>query len=167
MVDPSANTKTELKENRSSQNLPALQEQLSVERKKDARSLSPTQFRKFFEQNFPLPAESNRKPSNPTIQTTNPKQGQHQIRPVNHLVTRIGMNTQPDFLLRGPIPLKPKTHPIYDDYIITKQVLGLGISGKVISCTHKQTKIKYALKVFMGLFRDLKGMCFFLNTKLK
>lgn len=157
MVDPSANTKTELKENRSNQNLPALQEQLSLERKKDARSLSPTQFRKFFEQNFPLPAESNRKPSNPAIQT-NPRLVQQQNRPVNHLVTRIGMNTQPDFLQRGPIPLKPKTHPIYDDYIITKQVLGLGISGKVISCTHKQTKIKYALKVFMGLFKDLKGM---------
>lgn len=44
------------------------------------------------------------------------------------------------------IMLKPKTNPIYDDYVITKQVLGLGISGKVLCCTHKQTGIKYALK---------------------
>jgi serine/threonine protein kinase len=42
--------------------------------------------------------------------------------------------------------LKPKTNPIYDDYLISKEVLGLGISGKVLSCTHKQTKVKYALK---------------------
>lgn len=42
--------------------------------------------------------------------------------------------------------LKPKTNPIYEDYIITKEVLGLGISGKVLSCTHKQTRQKFALK---------------------
>jgi serine/threonine protein kinase len=42
--------------------------------------------------------------------------------------------------------LKPKTNPIYDDYLISKEVLGLGISGKVLSCTHKQSKVKYALK---------------------
>jgi len=53
---------------------------------------------------------------------------------------------QPDFQIRGPVSLRPKTNPIYDDYIITKQVLGLGISGKVISCTHKKTNVKYALK---------------------
>jgi hypothetical protein len=43
--------------------------------------------------------------------------------------------------------LKPKTNQIYDDYFISKQVLGLGISGKVLSCTCKRTQAKYALKV--------------------
>jgi hypothetical protein len=45
------------------------------------------------------------------------------------------------------LALVPKTKPIYEDYIISKDVLGMGISGKVLSCTHKQTKVKYALKV--------------------
>ena len=48
--------------------------------------------------------------------------------------------------LKPIMALKPKTNPIYDDYLISKEVLGLGISGKVLSCTHKQTKVKYALK---------------------
>lgn len=48
--------------------------------------------------------------------------------------------------------LKPKTNPIYEDYIISKQVLGLGISGKVLCCVNKQTKVKYALKVSCDSF---------------
>jgi hypothetical protein len=43
--------------------------------------------------------------------------------------------------------LAPKTNQIYDDYVISKTVLGLGISGKVLCCTSKTTKKKYALKV--------------------
>ena len=43
--------------------------------------------------------------------------------------------------------LKPKTNQIYDDYFISKEVLGLGISGKVLSCTCKKTQTRYALKV--------------------
>jgi hypothetical protein len=43
--------------------------------------------------------------------------------------------------------LRPKTNPIYEDYIISKQVLGMGISGKVLSCVNKKTNQKYALKV--------------------
>jgi mitogen-activated protein kinase-activated protein kinase 2 len=42
--------------------------------------------------------------------------------------------------------LRPKTHPVYDDYTITKEVLGLGISGKVWTCFNKQTNRKYAIK---------------------
>lgn len=41
----------------------------------------------------------------------------------------------------------PKRTPITDDYEITKQVLGLGINGKVVECFSKQNKEKYALKV--------------------
>ena len=43
--------------------------------------------------------------------------------------------------------LKPKTNQIYEDYTIQKQVLGLGISGKVLSCVNNVTKQRYALKV--------------------
>ena len=43
--------------------------------------------------------------------------------------------------------LKPKTNQIYDDYFISKEVLGLGISGKVLSCTCKKTQSRFALKV--------------------
>lgn len=42
--------------------------------------------------------------------------------------------------------LRPKTNQIYDDYYISKEVLGLGISGKVLSCKCKKTQQKYALK---------------------
>jgi hypothetical protein len=53
--------------------------------------------------------------------------------------------TQREQLTR-PMSLKPKTNPIYEDYVISKTVLGLGISGKVLGCVNKQTKQKYALK---------------------
>ncbi len=43
--------------------------------------------------------------------------------------------------------LVTKTTAITDDYILlTKREIGSGISGKVILCQHKVTKIKYALK---------------------
>ena len=51
-----------------------------------------------------------------------------------------------------------KKNAITDDYEISKKVLGLGINGKVLECTHKQTKEKYALKV---------GACNFFNFFLK
>lgn len=38
------------------------------------------------------------------------------------------------------------TH-LVDDYEISNTVLGLGINGKVVQCTHRQTNQKYALKV--------------------
>ena len=48
--------------------------------------------------------------------------------------------------------LKPKTNSIYDDYVISKQVLGVGISGKVLVVSHKSTQEKYALKVCFAVF---------------
>lgn len=42
--------------------------------------------------------------------------------------------------------LQPKTNQIYDDYVISRTVLGLGISGKVLCCTSKTTQKRYALK---------------------
>ena len=54
----------------------------------------------------------------------------------------------PDYRIESRnMALKPKTNQIYDDYYISKQVLGLGISGKVLVCTSKRTQAKYALKV--------------------
>ena len=43
--------------------------------------------------------------------------------------------------------LKPKRNPITDDYKLSHTVLGLGINGKVVQCTHKTTERKCALKV--------------------
>lgn len=58
---------------------------------------------------------------------------------------------QPEFLNKlNSFPkrmvLKPKTNQIYDDYFISKKVLGLGISGKVLSCTSKTNQKSFALK---------------------
>lgn len=41
----------------------------------------------------------------------------------------------------------PKRTPITDDYEITKQVLGLGINGKVVECFSRASKEKFALKI--------------------
>ncbi|KAJ8930858.1 hypothetical protein NQ314_016277 [Rhamnusium bicolor] len=43
----------------------------------------------------------------------------------------------------------PKRTPITDDYEITKQVLGLGINGKVVECYNRNSKEKYALKILV------------------
>ena len=45
-----------------------------------------------------------------------------------------------------------KTWPITNDYnLYEKIVLGKGISGKVISCVHKETGERFALKVCLDL----------------
>jgi len=43
--------------------------------------------------------------------------------------------------------LQPKKQHITEDYVLSSQVLGLGINGKVIECTSKADGQKYALKV--------------------
>ena len=43
---------------------------------------------------------------------------------------------------------KAKTVPITDEYYIGKNVLGLGISGKVVECFNIKTNEKFALKVW-------------------
>jgi hypothetical protein len=40
-----------------------------------------------------------------------------------------------------------KTYLITNDYTLEKAVLGIGISGKVLSCCHNITGERYALKV--------------------
>lgn len=42
---------------------------------------------------------------------------------------------------------QPKTSPITDDFEISNTVLGLGINGKVVQCSNRQTGHIYALKV--------------------
>ena len=44
-------------------------------------------------------------------------------------------------------PLDTKKNLITDDYIVSRQVLGLGINGKVVECFRRDTGAKYALKV--------------------
>lgn len=41
----------------------------------------------------------------------------------------------------------PKTSVITSDYIITNNVLGSGVTGKVVRCCCKKTQQVYALKV--------------------
>ncbi len=55
--------------------------------------------------------------------------------------------TQSDTSRQKPRILETKTTAITDDYtLLTKREIGTGISGKVILCQHKATKVKYALK---------------------
>ncbi|XP_028340422.1 MAP kinase-activated protein kinase 3 isoform X8 [Physeter macrocephalus] len=41
---------------------------------------------------------------------------------------------------------EPKKYPVTDDYQLSKQVLGLGVNGKVLECFHRRTGQKCALK---------------------
>lgn len=43
----------------------------------------------------------------------------------------------------------PKRIPITDEYEITKQVLGLGINGKVVECFNRTSREKFALKILI------------------
>ncbi|XP_054564026.1 MAP kinase-activated protein kinase 3 isoform X1 [Eptesicus fuscus] len=42
---------------------------------------------------------------------------------------------------------EPKKHAVTEDYQLSKQVLGLGVNGKVLECSHRRTGQKCALKV--------------------
>ncbi|XP_006770534.1 PREDICTED: MAP kinase-activated protein kinase 3 [Myotis davidii] len=42
---------------------------------------------------------------------------------------------------------EPKKHAVTEDYQLSKQVLGLGVNGKVLECFHRRTGQKCALKV--------------------
>ncbi|XP_067938142.1 MAP kinase-activated protein kinase 2-like [Watersipora subatra] len=48
-------------------------------------------------------------------------------------------------------PLEYKKNQIIDDYTVTRQVLGLGINGKVVEITKKTTNKKYALKILRDI----------------
>lgn len=52
-------------------------------------------------------------------------------------------------------PNEIKKNPITEDYVVSRQVLGLGINGKVVECTNKSSGLKYALKVGNGLLCKL------------
>jgi hypothetical protein len=47
----------------------------------------------------------------------------------------------------GKDALKLKCTPVSEDYDISVVTLGVGINGKVVECTNKQSGLKYALKV--------------------
>lgn len=61
------------------------------------------------------------------------------------------MNQIPSTFAQQPLiganTLSPKTIPITEEYEISKNVLGLGISGKVVECYSLKNRKKYALKV--------------------
>lgn len=42
---------------------------------------------------------------------------------------------------------EPKKYAVTDDYQLSKQVLGLGVNGKVLECYHRRTGQKCALKL--------------------
>jgi hypothetical protein len=119
-----------------------------------SRSLSPNALRNCNNYN-----NNNNNKNNNNINNNNNNNNKNKVnnKTNNTLNSRYKMNAPPQVPLPKtlnsniPVPkqvlLKPKTNPIYEDYIISKQVLGLGISGKVLQCIHKETKVRYALKV--------------------
>lgn len=48
---------------------------------------------------------------------------------------------------QAPTVRLPKTTAITEDFEISNTVLGLGINGKVVKCSSRQTGQTYALKV--------------------
>ena len=60
-------------------------------------------------------------------------------------IKSIGMSTQ--VLGSGTAPLLIKKHSLDEDYeVFSNNILGLGISGKVLACIQKRTGRKCALK---------------------
>ncbi|KAB0362490.1 hypothetical protein FD754_006646 [Muntiacus muntjak] len=51
---------------------------------------------------------------------------------------------------------EPKKYAVTDDYQLSKQVLGLGVNGKVLECFHRRTGQKCALKVSGELFSRIQ-----------
>ena len=50
---------------------------------------------------------------------------------------------------RGALVMK--TNPVTEDYLISNNVLGLGISGKVVECVRKPgSKVNYSENYFLG-----------------
>lgn len=69
----------------------------------------------------------------------------HSIR--TEMASNSSLSNLPDHLV-------PKTNSIYDDYLITDEVLGTGVNGSVLACIHKLTNVKYALKVNLFLLNE-------------
>ena len=40
-----------------------------------------------------------------------------------------------------------KTNPIEEDYKLSMEEIGTGMTGSIYACNHRQTGIKYAMKV--------------------
>ena len=62
---------------------------------------------------------------------------------------------------------KAKTTSIFDDYVITNNILGLGVNGKVLQCFSKKTNQIFALKVTKNfVFEILKYCNLFCNLQI-
>jgi hypothetical protein len=149
---------TILKPNNSTEKLSSLPHYLlPANNQRDARSLSPIKVRK------PLNHVANLPPVSPLKtqilkKNSEEKQNHQETESTKPKLTQIPLenpkaltNKTESFILNTTkvMALRPKTNPIYEDYLISRDVLGVGISGKVLICTHKQTQVKYALKVIL------------------
>jgi hypothetical protein len=161
---------TILKPNNSTDKLSSLPHYLlPTNNQRDARSLSPIKVRKPLNHVANLPPvsplktqivkkNSEEKQNHQETESTKPKLTQIPLE--NPIARTNKTETSENSLLNTNkvMALRPKTNPIYEDYLISRDVLGVGISGKVLICTHKQTQVKYALKVILFLvhYRSLK-----------
>lgn len=48
---------------------------------------------------------------------------------------------------RSTAAMPVHSHPVTQDYKISRQVLGVGINGKVVECNNRKTGERFALKV--------------------
>lgn len=143
---------TSLRPNNSADKLSSLPHYLlPTNNQRDAKSLSPIKVRKPLNNAANLPPLSPLKAQPLNNKTElNQKQDNNETPLVVSLSKQIAQTKIVDKLIfdnNKAMALRPKTNPIYEDYLISKDVLGVGISGKVLICTHKQTQVKYALKV--------------------
>lgn len=59
-------------------------------------------------------------------------------------------------------PFSTRTNAVRDEYEVSEEELGVGISGRVYKCQHRVTKAKCALKVYVDHFlHSIKVKFFF------
>lgn len=74
-----------------------------------------------------------------------PQQQNNQHQPVNNTAQQVVQSGSAGG--KWSTGLRSKSNPITEDYKISKNVLGVGINGKVVECMNKKSGEKFALKV--------------------
>jgi len=59
-------------------------------------------------------------------------------------------------------PFPTRRNAVTDEYEVSKESLGVGINGKVLTCWHRETRRKCALKVNSDDLIEFLIRCFFL-----
>jgi hypothetical protein len=59
-------------------------------------------------------------------------------------------------------PFPTRRNAVTDEYEVSKESLGVGINGKVLTCWHRETRRKCALKVNSDNLIEFLIRCFFL-----